>query len=114
MDYALARQTAREWRGVLHEAFRSGIDILALPTTPVPAPKLDGIDNVSVTRQLIRFNHPLTLSAMPCLSVPCGFTEEGLPVGIQLVAPQIETLLRAAHAYQQITDWHVRRPRIER
>ncbi|MDP6439310.1 MAG: amidase family protein, partial [Candidatus Brocadiia bacterium] len=52
------------------------------------------------------------LAAVPGLSVPCGFTADGLPVGLQLLGrPWDEArLLRAGHAYQQLTDWHTRRP----
>jgi aspartyl-tRNA(Asn)/glutamyl-tRNA(Gln) amidotransferase subunit A len=57
------------------------------------------------------FSYPFNLTQQPALSVPCGFTRDGLPVGLQLVAPQYhENLaLRAAHAFQQATD-HLKRP----
>jgi Asp-tRNA(Asn)/Glu-tRNA(Gln) amidotransferase A subunit family amidase len=49
---------------------------------------------------------------MPALSVPCGFSQSGLPLGLQLAGRPSEDalLLRLAHAYQQATDWHERRP----
>ena len=52
------------------------------------------------------------LAALPGLSVPCGFTSGGLPVGMQLMGRAWDEarLLRAAHAFQQATDWHTRRP----
>jgi aspartyl-tRNA(Asn)/glutamyl-tRNA(Gln) amidotransferase subunit A len=55
---------------------------------------------------------PASLAGLPALSVPCGFTADGLPVGLQLIAPPLreDLLLQVAHAYQQVTDWHLRRP----
>jgi aspartyl-tRNA(Asn)/glutamyl-tRNA(Gln) amidotransferase subunit A len=52
------------------------------------------------------------LPGVPGVSVPCGFTEAGLPVGLQLLAPPFEEerLLRAARMYERVNDWHTRRP----
>ena len=60
---------------------------------------------------LIPFNSPWSLAGLPTASVPCGFVE-GLPAALALVGRPGEesTVLRAAHAYQQATDWHQRRP----
>jgi Asp-tRNA(Asn)/Glu-tRNA(Gln) amidotransferase A subunit family amidase len=57
---------------------------------------------------------PFNMSGMPAVSVPCGFTKSGLPIGMQLAAwPFHEAaLLQAAHAYEQATDWHGRRPSV--
>ena len=62
-------------------------------------------------RALIPFNSPWSLADLPAASVPCGFVG-GLPVGMALVGRPRgeETVLRAAHAYQGVTDWHERRP----
>jgi aspartyl-tRNA(Asn)/glutamyl-tRNA(Gln) amidotransferase subunit A len=59
------------------------------------------------------FTYPFNLTQQPALSVPCGFTADGLPVGLQLVAPQFreDLCLRAAHAFQQATG-HLGRPSI--
>lgn len=105
-DYAQARQTGRSWREGLRALFRSGVDVLVLPTTPLPAPLIEGGDSLREAGRLLKFTYLFSLSGMPCLSIPCGLTEEGLPVGMQLVAPQIETLLQVAHAYQQASGWH--------
>ena len=52
------------------------------------------------------------LAGIAGISIPCGFTKAGLPIGLQLQGPPLdeERLLRAAHMYQQATDWHTRRP----
>jgi aspartyl-tRNA(Asn)/glutamyl-tRNA(Gln) amidotransferase subunit A len=49
---------------------------------------------------------------MPAISVPCGFSSEGLPIGMQLIGRAFDesTVLRAAHGYQQLTDWHMHEP----
>jgi len=110
VDYAQARQTGREWRQTLHGFFVNQIDVIALPTTSVPALKIDGLDSVAAGRLMLKFNYPFSLSGMPALSMPVGFTQDRLPIGMQLVAPRESTLLQIAHAYQQVIDWHKRRP----
>lgn len=92
-------------------------DLLAAPAMPVTAPRI-GEETVTVDGQtmpyrlaLIPFNSPWSLAGLPAASVPCGFVA-GLPVGLSLVGRRFaeQTVLRAAHAYQQATDWHDRRP----
>ncbi len=58
------------------------------------------------------FTISLNLSGMCGISVPCGFDQQGLPIGLQLIGPHLgeATILRAAHAYEQSTDWRRRRP----
>jgi Asp-tRNA(Asn)/Glu-tRNA(Gln) amidotransferase A subunit family amidase len=58
------------------------------------------------------YTSPLNYPGVPALTVPCGFDPAGLPIGIQLAGRHWEegTLLAVAHAYQQATDWHRRRP----
>jgi aspartyl-tRNA(Asn)/glutamyl-tRNA(Gln) amidotransferase subunit A len=92
-------------------------DLLAAPAMPVVAPRI-GEEMVRVRGEelpyrlaLIPFNSPWSLAGLPVASVPCGFVE-GLPVGLALVGRRFDeqTVLRTAHAYQQATDWHERRP----
>jgi aspartyl-tRNA(Asn)/glutamyl-tRNA(Gln) amidotransferase subunit A len=89
----------------------SRVDLIATPTTPITAPRIEEGD-LSTTFNLIRFTNPLNFLGVPAISVPCGFTQEGLPIGLQLAGHwwAEETVLRAAHAYERATDWHERRP----
>jgi aspartyl-tRNA(Asn)/glutamyl-tRNA(Gln) amidotransferase subunit A len=96
-----------EWR----QNVFGNVDLLATPTTPVPAPSLDEAA-LQTTLNLVRFTNPFNLTGVPAISIPCGFTTAGLPIGLQLAGRWFDegTVLRAAHAYQQATDWHTRRP----
>jgi len=95
------------WRA---EVF-SKVDLIATPTTPISARPIEEGD-LQVTFNLIRFTNPLNFLGVPAISIPCGFTAEGLPVGLQLAGRWWDeaTVLRAAYAYEQATDWHSRRP----
>jgi aspartyl-tRNA(Asn)/glutamyl-tRNA(Gln) amidotransferase subunit A len=113
VDYSLARRTQAALRRQF-ERFFEDYDILLMPTTPVPAPPIEGPDAVEQARLLTRFTAPFNITGLPAISVPCGFTAAGLPIGLQLITrPWAEAaLLRAAFAYEQATKWHVRRPGI--
>jgi aspartyl-tRNA(Asn)/glutamyl-tRNA(Gln) amidotransferase subunit A len=56
---------------------------------------------------------PFNFSGHPALSAPCGFSDDGLPIGMQIVGKPFDeaTILRVAHQYQQVTDWHTRLPK---
>ena len=112
-EYVLARRTQAELRR-LFELFFNEYDVLLMPTTPIPAPSLDGPDAVEQARTLTRFTAPFNLTGLPALSLPCGFTRDGLPIGLQIVArPWAEAaLLRAGQAYEMATEWHLRRPEL--
>jgi aspartyl-tRNA(Asn)/glutamyl-tRNA(Gln) amidotransferase subunit A len=93
------------------EQFFQDYDILLTPATPITAPLIEGQDAIAQARLLTRFTAPFNLTGLPALSLPCGFVE-GLPVGLQIVArPWAEAqVLRAAYAYEQATEWHLRQP----
>jgi len=64
---------------------------------------------------LTRFTAPFNLTGLPALSLPCGFSSDGLPIGLQIVGrPWAEAaVLRAGQAYEQATEWHLRRPDLD-
>lgn len=94
------------------ELFFEHCDILLTPTTPIPAPLIEGPDAVEQARLLTRFTAPFNLTGLPAISLPCGFNSQGLPIGLQIIArPWAEAaLLCAAYAYEQVTDWHTKTP----
>jgi aspartyl-tRNA(Asn)/glutamyl-tRNA(Gln) amidotransferase subunit A len=106
--------TAQRARAVLNEQIRqnfSRVDVFATPSTPRPPDTFEGLDP---NEQNLRpsFTNPFNLTGLPAISVPCGFTDGKLPVGLQIAAPSFEesTALRVAYAYEQATGWHKQRP----
>jgi len=93
------------------------VDVLVTPTTPVPAPVIAELkQNPDRLRPrellLLRNTRPVNVWGLPAISVPCGFTEAGLPIGLQIIGPPWgeSVVLRLAHAYEQATAWHKRQP----
>ncbi|MCZ7551520.1 MAG: amidase family protein [Anaerolineales bacterium] len=87
---------------------------MLLPTTPITAPPIEGKDALELAGLLTRYTAPFNLTGFPALSLPCGLAEDGLPVGLQLVAPPWSEarLLRAGAAFEQATRWHLEAPDI--
>ena len=93
------------------------VDLLVSPTTPVVAPAHDAETvelagaEVPVIMAAVINTMPYNLAHLPAVSLPCGFAD-GVPVGLQLAGRPFDDarVLRVAHAYQQATDWHERRP----
>jgi len=94
------------------EQFFENFEILITPTTPVAAPLIYGPDAVEQARLLTRFTAPFNLSGLPAISIPCGTTEAGLPIGLQIVAGKWKEreILRAAYAYEQACGWYTMLP----
>lgn len=121
---AQAYNKAQKARTLLREEILSAlaeVDVLALPAGIGAAPPVESVPGVQSKEQSlaglkarISFTGPFNLAGVPAISVPCGFTGSGLPLGLQLAGRPFaeETLFRVAHAYEQATDWHTRRPPI--
>jgi aspartyl-tRNA(Asn)/glutamyl-tRNA(Gln) amidotransferase subunit A len=67
---------------------------------------------MGVIPALTQYTRPFNLNGFPAMTLPCGFSKEGLPIGLQLAGRPFdeETVLRAAYTYEQATDWHKQRP----
>jgi aspartyl-tRNA(Asn)/glutamyl-tRNA(Gln) amidotransferase subunit A len=110
-EYALARRTQAEVKKRC-ELFFESYDFLILPSTPIPAPAIEGNDAVEQAARLTRFTAPFNLTGLAAVSIPCGFTGEGLPIGLQIVSRAWgdAKVLNAAYAYEQATKWYKRKP----
>lgn len=109
-EYARARRRQIELVREI-DRFFGDIDFFITPTTRIAAP-LIGSDPVSLAHHLTAFTAPFDVTGSPAISIPCGFTHDGLPIGLQIVgrAWHEARILQAAHQFQAVTDWHTRMP----
>jgi len=112
-EYSLARRTQAEMRRKCELLFEK-YDVMLLPSTPISASAIEGEDAVEQARLLTRFTAPFNLTGLPALSMPCGFTKDGMPIGLQIVSRAWNEagVIRAGHAYEQATEWHQRKPNL--
>ncbi len=100
------------------ERVLDSVDLILAPALPVVAPGLDqeqvraGRSLIDVRLALLSLTRPANLTGLPAISVPCGFSPDNLPIGLQMTGRRFgeATLLRAARAYEQATPWHRRFP----
>ncbi|HEY7129618.1 MAG TPA: Asp-tRNA(Asn)/Glu-tRNA(Gln) amidotransferase subunit GatA [Nitrospira sp.] len=107
---------AQAVRTLICQDFRTAfneVDLIVTPVTPTPAFRLGEKSEDPLQMYLSDiYTISINLAGLPAISVPCGLSKTGLPIGMQLIgrAFEEETLLRAAHAYEQSTQWHVKKP----
>jgi Asp-tRNA(Asn)/Glu-tRNA(Gln) amidotransferase A subunit family amidase len=115
-DYIQAQRARALFYRQSHDLL-GNYDLLAGPTLPVTAFEI-GATHINIKDKrtpvvplLTQYTRPFNLNGFPAITVPCGFSESGLPIGLQLVGRPFaeETVLRAAHAYEQAAEWHRRR-----
>jgi aspartyl-tRNA(Asn)/glutamyl-tRNA(Gln) amidotransferase subunit A len=94
------------------EAAFARVDLLAAPTTPGVAFRHGAKSDPLAMYMNDVYTIPASMTGLPALSIPCGFSDAGLPIGLQLIGRALDeaTLLRAAHAYEHATPWHQRHP----
>jgi aspartyl-tRNA(Asn)/glutamyl-tRNA(Gln) amidotransferase subunit A len=114
--FDVRKRLLAEFETVFHN-----VDAIVAPTVPVPAPlmgaeslQIDG-EQVGVRPTIVGHCRPANFTGLPAISVPCGFTRGGLPVGLQLIGRAFNeaTVLSIAFSYERANDWRARHPRIE-
>ena len=121
---AQAHQKAVKLRQVLRQQILDAlekVDVLVMPTSSIPASPIPPKAGIGSKQEVLdglagrrSFTAPFNVANTPALSINCGFTSQLLPVGFQIAGKPFDegTLFRVAHAYEQATDWHTRRPPI--
>jgi len=117
VDYLRAQRARERVREDFRQAFAK-VDAILAPATPIAAPRIGegstmvGGESQSVRGALVRMNRPANFTGFPVISIPCGFTSSGLPIGMALHGPQRgeAKLFQIASAYERETEWHLRHP----
>ncbi len=111
-EYIQRRRELDEARRRAHDFF-ADVDLLITPTMPIPAPAIADLKkNPEALRPaeliLLRNTRPFNVWGLPAISTPCGFTQSGLPIGLQIAGPhwREDWVLRLASAYEAATEWH--------
>ena len=110
--YNNAKIAQLRMRHEFNEIFKK-VDLLIAPTTPTTAFDFGAFDNNKLQMDLQDyFTCPMNITGIPALSLPCGFSRDGMPIGLQLIGPNLseELLFQTAYAYEQKTSWHKQHP----
>ncbi len=112
-DYVQAQRFRSIFNAECRAVLGPQADVLVMPTMTDVAPTFAGYD-VGGSRISPGFMPPWNVTGLPAISVPCGFSEGGLPIGMQVVGRAFDepTVFKVAEAYQRLTDWHARVPEI--
>lgn len=112
-DYIQAQRIRSRCRAELAEVFQK-VNCLALPNQAGPAPRVEDVGPIDTLFKHVvpEFHGPFNLTGLPTLSVPCGFSDDNLPIALQLVGRAFDepAVLRAGYTYQQQVKWYERRP----
>lgn len=112
--YRKAQQVRTLIKRDFEDAFKT-VDVIVTPTSPTPAFRIGEKINDPLQMYLSDiFTISVNLAGVPAISIPCGFTKDNLPVGLQIIGKPFDevTILRTAYAYEQSTEWHKRSPDI--
>ncbi|MDZ4343446.1 MAG: amidase family protein, partial [Candidatus Binatia bacterium] len=114
-DYIQAQRVRSRVRAEFAEVFKK-VDCLALPCQTGPAPLVKDVGPIDTLFKHVvpEYNGPFNLAGLPTLVVPCGFSDNNLPIALQLVGKPFDevTVLRAGYTYQQHKKWYEKRPEI--
>lgn len=113
-------QSRRQLDQIRHSVSRffESVDLVITPTSPVPPFSIADLTEADSARAkellMLHNTRPFNVLALPTISVPCGFTRAGLPIGMQITGPPggEATVLRLAHAYGKVTEWHNHNPNL--
>ena len=112
--YLKAQKVRTRIREDFDKAFKA-CDVIVTPTSPTTAFKIGEKTSDPLSMYLSDvYTIPANLAGLPAISIPCGFSSDGLPIGLQILAKPFdeETLFRAAYTFEQSTDFHKKRPAI--
>ena len=112
-DYILAVERKPKVVDALKCSLKNSISYCS-PPPPIPAPSIFGFGCPRSSGKFDTFTSPFNLTGLPALTLPCGFTKTGLPIGLQIVSKHWgeAKVLQAGHAFEQATEWHDRHPDI--
>jgi aspartyl-tRNA(Asn)/glutamyl-tRNA(Gln) amidotransferase subunit A len=113
--YKKAAQVRRLVKHDFDDAFKD-VDVLITPTSPTPAFKFGEKTEDPLQMYLMDvFTIPVNMAGIPGISIPCGFNQDGLPIGLQILGKHFDeaSIIRVAHAFEQNTDFHLRRPQLD-
>jgi amidase len=116
-DYARAHEERLRFCGALAAVFEE-VDVVLCPSLGVPVPEANPelrAEDQALVERLLRFTAPFDFSGNPTISLPCGFSPDGMPVSLQLVGRHLQEglLCRVAYTYERSTPWHRQHPPVD-